>query len=443
MSYFAISTVTSDTPTAATGSVGFSVANSGLFSVGTYATVFPQGRGDTSGVTKAVQSQRILITAISGAQLTATLGQQGTTARPIAPGDVVDASPGGFDKVNGQDPFASPAALFGSNINGSYATPLALNQPNVKITRMETLPTPTNVSNGANSALLVNAEARGNSYGQANAILAQVVRATALSPYVSTQSDILAAGGVAYGTGVHDGLAIGGYFEGSQNSTAGGAVGAEHRVTNSRGVDMLFDYVTIPRGIGAWQSVGTNEAAVTRKGGLGLGFYGTTNLVAGVALWDVGIGFLPASVSKAAISDYSSSITVLKVGGTHTNIIDTLAGAANISGQIVLGYAASDLQAIFGSVGAHNAAIQIDATNAGQQSLIAFSETGGLKWQVGRDGSNNLIFYNTANSVFGAKLTAGTPGAGNTALSLLQGAGPTLSLIKYFNDGSGHNVLYF
>ena len=164
-----------------------------------------------------------------------------------------------------------------------------------------------------------------------------------------------------------------------------------------------------------------------------VGISGSLKLTAGLTVWannttgtgwwsrgiglsrilDVGIQFYVnpggsldtgTAFATAAIDDESNSATVLKVGGTHTNIIDvsgaTLTNFVNMSTT-----AAQTLLIKNGANFGIN--IQFDSgSSATEQTALIFSDQGTNKWSLIKNIANAFAFFNNTTSVSTLFLTA-------------------------------------
>lgn len=186
MNLNAVTTVTSGAPTAASGIVTFEVADpASIPVVPCLALHYPQLRNDSSGVTRAKQSQAIVITALVGNLATASVGYLGTTGRSINFSDIIDCAY--FATFNqGQatmDLRSSPSqevttglgSTSGTRINifdGSDASPVTNSpvvHPSAYISRTVYVP-----GTADWGALAINVKALAGGVGQSNAIEAYI-----------------------------------------------------------------------------------------------------------------------------------------------------------------------------------------------------------------------------------------------------------------------------
>jgi hypothetical protein len=212
--------------------------------------------------------------------------------------------------------YSSPtvaSSTFGKILEGSFASPMTTDAPTVGIQRVEAINVDT--QGAQNPALRV--ESFGiNTSNIAGGIIAQTTGISVVATQVGF-GDVCGVVSAAIQDGAAGRFAYGGFF-GAQVLTAGGnANGINVVVNNGMGADIAYTPGGTPSITGVFvQSAGANLSTV--------GMY-VGNPGAG-SIFDVGLGFGVGAIKTTAIEDDSSSITILKATGSHTDGIN-LSGA--------------------------------------------------------------------------------------------------------------------
>ncbi len=316
-------------------------------------------------------------------------------------------------------------------IEGSAAHPVtAHDTATVMISRRSAM----NIVDDSNAALMVSHVNDG------------ATQPVAISAYTN---NLDAVSGDSCGIYVRSGSTAGGAFGifllVAATTTNLGAQAVNPVVVNASGANISWVPAPSPGGISSVTSPSLygimlqTIASPTHVTGIGIRF------IANDSQWDVGILFDYNVCKSATIVDETGSTTSYVLSGVHTTGITT--ANANISGLAAyFSSAQSAAQVRIQGVGNIETGLEIStpAGHNGQFAMVNFEVGGTLLYSWGWNGGLSRVgLYDRAVGTELVGFSLGTPGAGNTNMTLQQGAGPTTSLIKYFADGSGHNVLYF
>lgn len=239
--------------------------------------------------------------------------------------------------LGGGDSQTAFVATTGQYLNvatGTAAAPDSTLNPAVKISRLVSITGSVTGVPDRISGLQVITVGDSANREQVQGVTAEATNAAVASDSASMTPDAVALFGFGRIVSTGVGRGTGAYLEGRTDVAAGTTMGVEVRSNNNSG---SADSLTTS---GASDSQGVWITCAGSRNGAALSIGGVNNVQ-----WDAGIVITSAGTSgpilTVSLADYSSSVTSLRINGTHTYALAVAAGA----GLVAVGFGETQMRA--------------------------------------------------------------------------------------------------